>query len=69
MENITENIEPFVAVGKRLLGDSHRVRIAAHASCESIVKDQGLDFFAISHDVIHPMVRICTYPTFKILFF
>ncbi|KAB8252611.1 UDP-Glycosyltransferase/glycogen phosphorylase [Aspergillus flavus] len=50
-----ENIEPFVAVGKRLLGDSHRVRIAAHASCESIVKDQGLDFFAISHDVIHPM--------------
>ncbi|QRD92604.1 hypothetical protein F9C07_12563 [Aspergillus flavus] len=50
MENITENIEPFVAVGKRLLGDSHRVRIAAHVSCESIVKDQGLDFFAISHD-------------------
>ncbi|OOO07676.1 glycosyl transferase family 28 [Aspergillus oryzae] len=53
-----ENIEPFVAVGKRLLGDSHRVRIAAHASCESIVKDQGLDFFVISHDVIHPMSNI-----------
>ncbi|PIG88584.1 hypothetical protein AARAC_000957 [Aspergillus arachidicola] len=52
-----ENIEPFVAVGKRLLGDSHRVRIAAHASCESLVTDQGLDFFAISHDMIHPMAR------------
>ncbi|KAB8206676.1 UDP-Glycosyltransferase/glycogen phosphorylase [Aspergillus parasiticus] len=52
-----ENIEPFVAVGKRLLGDSHRVRIAAHASCESLVTDQGLDFFAISHDKIHPMAR------------
>ncbi|KAE8345472.1 hypothetical protein BDV24DRAFT_148080 [Aspergillus arachidicola] len=52
-----ENIEPFVALGKRLLGDSHRVRIAAHASCESLVTDQGLDFFAISHDMIHPMAR------------
>ncbi|KAE8332618.1 glycosyltransferase family 1 protein [Aspergillus sergii] len=52
-----ENIEPFVAVGKRLLGDSHRVRIAAHASCESLVTDQGLDFFAISHDMIHPMAQ------------
>ncbi|KAE8315499.1 UDP-Glycosyltransferase/glycogen phosphorylase [Aspergillus transmontanensis] len=52
-----ENIEPFVAVGKRLLGDSHRVRIAAHASSEFLVTDQGLDFFAISHDMIHPMAQ------------
>ncbi|KAB8226442.1 hypothetical protein BDV33DRAFT_197441 [Aspergillus novoparasiticus] len=56
-----ENIEPFVAVGKRLPGDSHRVRIAAHASCEPLVTDQGLDFFAISLDMIHPTARLCTY--------
>ncbi|KAB8258746.1 hypothetical protein BDV32DRAFT_139333 [Aspergillus pseudonomiae] len=52
---VGENIEPFVAVGTRLLRDSHRVRIAAHASCETLVKDQGLDFFAISYDMIHPL--------------
>ncbi|KNG85601.1 hypothetical protein ANOM_006498 [Aspergillus nomiae NRRL 13137] len=52
---VGENIEPFVAVGARLLRDSHRVRIAAHASCETLIKDQGLDFFAISYDMIHPL--------------
>lgn len=67
MKNIIENIEPFIAVGKRLLQDSHRVRIAAHVSCESLVKDQGLDFFAISNDMIHPMARIWTYTALEIL--
>ncbi|KAE8370947.1 UDP-Glycosyltransferase/glycogen phosphorylase [Aspergillus caelatus] len=54
---VGENIEPFIAVGKRLLQDSHRVRIATHVSCESLVKDYGLDFFAISQDIIHPMAQ------------
>lgn len=61
MKDKTENIEPFVAVGTRLLRDSHRVRIAAHASCETLVKDQGLDFFAISYDMIHPLASTWTY--------
>ncbi|KAE8371818.1 hypothetical protein BDV26DRAFT_298431 [Aspergillus bertholletiae] len=53
---VGENIEPFIAVGKRLLLDSHRVRIAAHAACEDLVQSQGLDFFAISRDLAHPII-------------
>ncbi|PYI00855.1 UDP-Glycosyltransferase/glycogen phosphorylase [Aspergillus sclerotiicarbonarius CBS 121057] len=55
---VGENIEPFILIAKRLLLESHRVRIAAHASCERLVRSQGLDFFAVSHDSIHPMVGI-----------
>ncbi|OOF93546.1 glycosyltransferase family 1 protein [Aspergillus carbonarius ITEM 5010] len=54
---VGEAIEPFVLIAKRLLLESHRVRIAAHASCEASVRRQGLDFFAISDDSIHPMVN------------
>ncbi|PWY90414.1 UDP-Glycosyltransferase/glycogen phosphorylase [Aspergillus sclerotioniger CBS 115572] len=52
---VGEAIEPFILIAKKLLSESHRVRIAAHASCEAIVRSQGLDFFPISHDSIHPM--------------
>ncbi|RHZ67187.1 glycosyltransferase [Aspergillus thermomutatus] len=45
---------------KQLARDSHRVRIVAHASCESAVKGQGIDFFAIGHDLINPLASACT---------
>ncbi|RAK96845.1 glycosyltransferase [Aspergillus ibericus CBS 121593] len=52
---VGENVDPFILIAKRLHLESHRVRIAAHASCERSVRSHGLDFFAISHDLIHPM--------------
>ncbi|PWY64607.1 UDP-Glycosyltransferase/glycogen phosphorylase [Aspergillus eucalypticola CBS 122712] len=47
---VEESIRPFLAVAKQLSRDSHRVRIAAAASCEYLVRSQGLDFFAITYD-------------------
>ncbi|PYH33479.1 UDP-Glycosyltransferase/glycogen phosphorylase [Aspergillus neoniger CBS 115656] len=47
---VEESIRPFIAVAKQLSRDSHRVRIAAAASCEYLVRSQGLDFFAITYD-------------------
>ncbi|EHA23114.1 hypothetical protein ASPNIDRAFT_37141 [Aspergillus niger ATCC 1015] len=47
---VEESIRPFLAVAKQLSRDSHRVRIAAAASCEHLVRSQGLDFFAITYD-------------------
>ncbi|KAB8078701.1 hypothetical protein BDV29DRAFT_152588 [Aspergillus leporis] len=54
---VGENVDPFIAIGQRLLEQSHRVRIAAHIFCEALVRSRGLDFFAVSHDHIHPMGR------------
>ncbi|PYH90743.1 UDP-Glycosyltransferase/glycogen phosphorylase, partial [Aspergillus ellipticus CBS 707.79] len=58
--HILESVQPFIIIGKRLSQESHRVRIAAHKSCEVEVRNQGLDFFAISHDSIYPMTDATT---------
>ncbi|KAJ4479995.1 glycosyltransferase family 1 protein [Lentinula aciculospora] len=41
------DVQPYVALGKRLLQDGHRIRIASHATFRSFVKDAGLEFFEI----------------------
>jgi UDP:flavonoid glycosyltransferase YjiC (YdhE family) len=41
------DIQPFVALGKRLKQDDHRVRIATHEIFRQLVTEQGLEFFSI----------------------
>ena len=45
------DVQPFVALGK-VLRDTygHRVRIATHATFQSFVEDNGLEFFCIGGD-------------------
>ncbi|KAJ7765789.1 glycosyltransferase family 1 protein, partial [Mycena metata] len=44
------DVQPYVALGKLLLADGHRVRIATHETFRSFVKDNGLEFFNIGGD-------------------
>jgi UDP:flavonoid glycosyltransferase YjiC (YdhE family) len=41
------DVQPYVALGKMLLKDGHRVRIATHETFRSFVIDAGLEFFCI----------------------
>ncbi|KAJ3732112.1 glycosyltransferase family 1 protein [Lentinula guzmanii] len=41
------DVQPYVALGKRLLQDGHRIRIASHATFRSLVNDANLEFFDI----------------------
>ncbi|KAJ3889776.1 glycosyltransferase family 1 protein [Lentinula edodes] len=41
------DVQPYVALGKRLLRDGHRIRIASHATFRPFVNDAGLEFFDI----------------------
>ncbi|KAJ7582522.1 glycosyltransferase family 1 protein [Mycena floridula] len=41
------DVQPYIALGKRLLRDGHRVRIATHETFRSFVGEAGLEFFAI----------------------
>ena len=54
------DIQPYVALGKELLKDGHRVRIATHATFEAFVTGQGLEFFSIGgnpQDLMSYMVK------------
>lgn len=44
------DVQPFIALGKQLLEDQHRVRIATHETFRSFVKEHGLEFFNIGGD-------------------
>ena len=41
------DVQPYVALGKVLLKDGHRVRIASHETFRSFVLEAGLEFFSI----------------------
>ncbi|KIK62425.1 glycosyltransferase family 1 protein [Collybiopsis luxurians FD-317 M1] len=41
------DVQPYMALGKRLLQDGHRIRIASHETFRSFVTDAGLEFFDI----------------------
>lgn len=47
---MTGDVQPYVALGKALVKDGHRVRIATHATFKSFVRDSGLEFFNIGGD-------------------
>ncbi|KAH7911918.1 glycosyltransferase family 1 protein [Hygrophoropsis aurantiaca] len=44
------DVQPYVALGKKLLTDGHRVRLATHETFRSFVQEAGLEFFNIGGD-------------------
>ncbi|XP_020234759.1 sterol 3-beta-glucosyltransferase UGT80A2 [Cajanus cajan] len=44
------DVQPFVAMGKRLQEDGHRVRIATHKNFEDFVLNAGLEFYPLGGD-------------------
>ncbi|EOY09921.1 Sterol 3beta-glucosyltransferase isoform 2 [Theobroma cacao] len=44
------DVQPFVAIGKRLQADGHRVRLATHSNFKDFVLDAGLEFFPLGGD-------------------
>ncbi|KAH7928152.1 glycosyltransferase family 1 protein [Leucogyrophana mollusca] len=44
------DVQPYVALGKKLLKDGHRVRLATHGTFRSFVREAGLEFFDIGGD-------------------
>ena len=54
------DVQPYVAFGKLLLKDGHRVRIATHQTFCSFVRESGLEFFNIGgnpQDLMSYMVK------------
>ncbi|TFK31981.1 glycosyltransferase family 1 protein [Crucibulum laeve] len=54
------DVQPYVALGKLLLKDGHRVRIASHETFRSFVNENGLEFFNIGgnpQDLMSYMVK------------
>ncbi|WCJ26755.1 Sterol 3-beta-glucosyltransferase UGT80A2 [Euphorbia peplus] len=44
------DVQPFIAIGKQLQGDGHRVRLATHANFKDFVLTAGLEFFPLGGD-------------------
>jgi len=44
------DVQPYVALGKQLTRDGHRVRIATHETFRSFVGDADLEFYNIGGD-------------------
>ncbi|KAI3470392.1 hypothetical protein Pfo_027055 [Paulownia fortunei] len=44
------DVQPFVAIGKRLQADGHRVRLATHSNFKEFVLAAGLEFFPLGGD-------------------
>lgn len=54
------DVQPYVALGKRLMKDGHRIRIASHETFRSFVNDAGLEFYSIGgnpQDLMSYMVK------------
>ncbi|KAK7035899.1 sterol 3-beta-glucosyltransferase UGT80A2 [Favolaschia claudopus] len=54
------DVQPYVALGKLLLADGHRVRIATHETFRTFVNEAGLEFFSIGgnpQDLMSYMVK------------
>jgi sterol 3beta-glucosyltransferase len=65
---LTGDVQPYVALGKMLQNDGHRVRIATHETFRTFIKDAGLEFFCIGgnpQDLMSYMVKsaIIIYPS------
>jgi len=44
------DVQPYVALGKKLKADGHRVRIGTHETFHNFVTDGGLEFYPIGGD-------------------
>ncbi|PPQ66045.1 hypothetical protein CVT26_010801 [Gymnopilus dilepis] len=54
------DVQPYVALGKELLKDGHRVRMATHETFRAFVNEAGLEFFNIGgnpQDLMSYMVK------------
>ncbi|KAF9036866.1 hypothetical protein BJ165DRAFT_614010 [Panaeolus papilionaceus] len=54
------DVQPYVALGQKLVLDGHRVRIATHDTFAGFVKDAGLEFYSIGgnpQDLMSYMVK------------
>ena len=54
------DVQPYVALGKRLVEDGHRVRLATHETFRQFVTNSGLEFFNIGgnpQDLMSYMVK------------
>ncbi|KAJ6500720.1 UDP-Glycosyltransferase/glycogen phosphorylase [Mycena sanguinolenta] len=54
------DVQPYVALGKVLIADGHRVRIASHETFRTFVNEAGLEFFDIGgnpQDLMGYMVK------------
>lgn len=50
MTEIVGDVQPYVALGKALARDGHRIRIATHETFREFVTSHGLEFFNIGGD-------------------
>ncbi|KAG0570975.1 hypothetical protein KC19_6G201900 [Ceratodon purpureus] len=46
------DVQPFIAIGKRLQEHGHRVRLASHKNFENFVKREGLEFYPLGGDPV-----------------
>lgn len=46
------DVQPFIAIGKRLQEHGHRVRLASHKNFESFVRKEGLEFYPLGGDPV-----------------
>ncbi len=44
------DVQPFVLLGRRLMRDGHRIRLATHACYRNYVTDEGLEFYPLAGD-------------------
>ncbi|XP_073297458.1 sterol 3-beta-glucosyltransferase UGT80A2-like isoform X2 [Primulina huaijiensis] len=44
------DVQPFIAIGKRLQDDGHRVRLATHSNFKEFVMAAGLEFYPLGGD-------------------
>ena len=44
------DVQPYVALGQRLVKDGHRIRIATHEIFKDFITGAGLEFFNIGGD-------------------
>lgn len=52
------DVQPYIALAKRLMKDGHKVRIATHGEFESFVVGHGVDFVPVAGDPAE-LMRIC----------
>ncbi|KAI8799228.1 hypothetical protein BJ742DRAFT_847371 [Cladochytrium replicatum] len=56
------DVQPFVALGKELKKNGHRVRLATHETFRSFVKDGGLEFYPLGGDPTELMAYMVKNP-------